>query len=217
MEQACRPESIVRIYIPFVTQGARWQYPRVSGELGSNRGIAPETHFAISGRNLNGLIERVSPRAVNFEKCPGQRILRTPAISRRTETRISPGAGPYRERRIDHRVYQGFLVAHQSSVRSVGTVNAVLPARFPERLIAAQEGQIHTGIPCSFYAGALGARPVFIVADGKKQLVVLDQCAGARGVNTGEISNVISIGFQPSHHGIFGIEDPRGRFKPPRV
>src|SRR5947209_10183301 len=145
MEQACRPESIVRIYIPFVTQGAGWQYPRVSGELGSNRGIAPETHFAISGRNLNGLIERVSPRAVDFEKCPGQRILRTPAISRRTETRISPGAGPYRERRIDHRVYQGFLVAHQSSVRRFGNVNDVLPGLVGERVIRSCEDRRQQG------------------------------------------------------------------------
>src|SRR5438270_11132554 len=112
MEQTCRPESVVNIHIPFIAECSGWQHPRVSGHLICNGGVAPETHLAISRWNLNGLVERIGARAVHFKESPGQRILRTSAISGRTEARISPGAGPDWSSRVYNCIYQSFLVAN---------------------------------------------------------------------------------------------------------
>ena len=53
----------------------------------------------------------------------------------------------------------------------VGAVDVVFPADFPEHLVAAEKREVHARVPCSFHVLALLTGPVFIVADGEKQLM----------------------------------------------
>ena len=80
--------------------------------------------------------------------------------------------------RVDLGVRVRLLVGDQRAVRCAGAVDARLPARLPEDLVAAEEGQVHAGGARRLDVGALAARPVLVVADREERLV-LEQLGAA--------------------------------------
>ena len=84
----------------------------------------------------------------------------------------------------------------------------VLPARLPEDLVAAEEGQVHARVAGAGDVGALGTRPVLVVPGGHEDLVVADQPAVAVGVDAGLVADVVAVALHPADHRDLGVEDP---------
>ena len=95
-----------------------------------------------SGRRPPGTGMRVVRVAVDGEDRPGERVLRAAAVGGRREPRVAPGARPL-GRGVDLRALVGLLVADERAVARARAVDARLPARLPEDLVAAEEGEVH--------------------------------------------------------------------------
>ena len=85
------------------------------------------------------------------------------------------------------------LITDQCPVSGPQRGNTAFPTGFPKNLIAAQEGEMHTRVTGGFSMSALLARPVFIVTNGQKHLVILDEGTVSVAVHTGEIADVITV------------------------
>src|SRR6478609_4893559 len=87
-----------------------------------------------------------------------------------TEPRIAPS------RCRAHGIYLGIgprvLVTDQSSVGSVRSVLARLPAGLPVYLITREECQVDSCVPCLFDVRPLICGPILVVPDGEKCLVI---------------------------------------------
>src|SRR5439155_15847241 len=107
----------------------------------------------------------------------GHAVFRPPTVGRRAEPVVPP-----RPRPDVLRLVQGvrpgpvlrLLVADQGAVRRARRVGAVLPAGLPERLVAAEEGQVDPGVAGGLDVGPLAAGPVLVVADGQEGPVLAD-------------------------------------------
>ena len=84
----------------------------------------------------------------------------------------------------------------------------VLPARLPEHLVAAEEGEVDAGVARARDVGALLAGPVLVVPGGHEDLVVADQRPVAVGVDAGLVADVVAVALQPADHRDLGVEDP---------
>ena len=82
----------------------------------------------------------------------------------------------------------------------------VLPARLPEDLVAAEEGEVHARVARRLDVRALRARPVLVVADGKEDPVVADQSAAPVGIDAGRVADVVPVALQPADHRVLGVE-----------
>jgi hypothetical protein len=92
-------------------------------------------------------------------------------------------------------------------VGRIGAVDAVLPARFPEYFVAAEEGEVNTCIPRRLNIGALRRRPVFVVADRQEGFVLRQHSrAIAVGIHTGAVADLVAVGLEPADHRILGGE-----------
>ena len=118
-------------------------------------------------------------------------VLTTARPRRRAEPRVAPGAGPL-GRRVDLGVGVRLLVGDERAIRRAAAVDAGLPARLPEHLVAAEEREVHAGGTCVLDVRALRARPVFVVADGHEYLVLEQLGAAAVGVDAGGVADVDS-------------------------
>src|SRR5262249_30198034 len=126
------------------------------------------------------------------------------------EARIAPGARPgWRVSWVDGRVGVGLLVADQGPVRGVAAVDAVLVARLPKGLVAAEESEVHAGCTCSLDVGTLISRPILVGTDRHVHLMLLESGrAAAIGVDTAGVRHVVAVGFHPADHRVLGIEEP---------
>ena len=104
-------------------------------------------------------------------------------------------------RRVDLRVGVRLLVRDERAV-------AVLPARLPEDLVAAEERQVHAGVARRLDVRALGTRPVLVVAYRQEGPVLADLGAEAVAVDVREVRDVVAVALQPAHHRVLGVEDP---------
>ena len=181
--QARRTHAVVEVLVPLVADRLVGQRRRLADAEGRDGGAAPEAHLAVGRRHRH----RVAA-AVDGEDRPGQRVLRPAAVGRRAEARIAPGAGPHARQRIDLGVGVRLLVRHQRAVRRRRAVDAGLPARLPEDLVAAEEREVDAGVARRFDVGALAARPVLVVADGEIDGVLEELGAAAVGVDAGRSS-----------------------------
>src|SRR5579884_1506153 len=205
-------KSIIFFGIPFIAQGSSRKGPSLSRALRGYRSIAPETHFPVGRGNLYRQIGVVSTGTVHAKQLASKCILRLSAIGWRTLRRVAPRTRP--GRRIhwingggSGRGEQCLLVANQSAIGSVGSVDAVFPPSFPKELVAAKEGQIHACVTSRFDTGAFGPGDVLVMSDGQIQFVVLDESAAASGVNAAEVAYVVAVRLQPPHHRILGVKN----------
>ena len=196
-QEAARPRS----FVPFVAERVRCQRGRRAGRQRIESGVAPESeraHFGGNGDRVRAAVDRPD-RA-------GQCVFRPAAVGRRAEARVAPRPGPLR-RRIDLRVVERFLVADERSTRR-DAVEAWLPARLPEHLVAAEEREVDAGVARRFDVRALIRRPVLVVADREVNPVPLDQRRAGVGIDAGEVAHVVAVGFEPAEHRVFGVEQP---------
>ena len=96
-------------------------------------------------------------------------------------------------------------------LRRVGAVGARLPARLPEHLVAAEEGEVDAGVARGLDAGALRGRPVLVVAAGDEDLVVLEQQRRAAvDVDARDVAHVVAVALEEADHRVLGAgEQPR--------
>ena len=125
VHQPGRPEPVVGVDVPLVAEGADSLIERggLAGRQAGHPGIAPEPELAVLSRHGD-----VGGAGVDVEQLPGQRVLRLPAVRRRAEPRIHPGARPGgRVLRIDGSVVVRLLVGHQRPVRRCSTRRCSAP------------------------------------------------------------------------------------------
>src|SRR5207237_5403304 len=168
--------SVVEILIPFVAERFVWKKHDTRRQVGHPR-IAPEAQRA----HRHGYFD-LTAAAVDSPDLARECVFRATAISRRAESCIAPRARGYRIRARVERIQRvivdvvphRLLVADEGAERRHGAVDARLPARLPEHLVAAEERQIHAGIARLLDAGALVARPVLVVPDRAKDLRLVE-------------------------------------------
>ena len=85
------PEPVVGVHVPLIAERADPCIERggLAGRQAGHPGVAPEPELAVLRRHGD-----VGRAGVDVEQLPGQRVLRLPAVARRAEPRIHPGARP---------------------------------------------------------------------------------------------------------------------------
>jgi len=73
----------------------------------------------------------------------------------------------------------------------------------PIDLIAAQEGEIDTRVCRRHYIGELRLRPIFVVADIHISVGIEQQSGIGRGIDAGDVTDVVTVLLQPIDRGIF--------------
>ena len=213
-----RAEAVVRVNIPFEPEGARGKGSGLAGCLCRYGRIAPEAHLAVGGGDQNGEVVVISPKPVDREGGPGERVFGAASVGRWAEAGIAPSSRPRCGiGGVGFHAGQRFLVAHQRAIGHIRTIDAVFPTRLPEKLVAAEERHIHSRVARGFHVGAARPRRIFVMPRRDVGLVIGDQAAAARRVHPGEIRHVVAVGFQPPDHRILSVKYPRGGFKGPRV
>ena len=203
-ERAVGPEAVVAILVPLVAQRSRRHRVRCAWRQRRDGGIAPEAQVAVGGGHLDGVVTRT----VHGEERAGQGIFRVPAVRRGAEARVAPSASPGRRIcRIDRLVGVGLLVANQCAIGGPRAIDAGLPARLPEQLVAAEESEMHAQPARRLDVGALSARPVLVVTHRKEHLVPQDEGTVPLAVNTSGVADVVAVGFEPTDHGVLGAEE----------
>ena len=91
---------------------------------------------------------------------------------------------------------------------SVGAVDAVLPARLPEDLVAAEEGEAGAGVARGGDVVALAGGPVLVVADRDEGVVFGDLGPEAVAVDPGEVADVVAVSLDEADQRRGGVEDP---------
>ena len=213
-EEARRPEAVVQVHVHLgPDRPGRERRDRPRGEV-RDPCVAPEAHPSVGLRHG----EVVGEDAVEHEDGAAQRVLGAAAVGGRAEPCVAPGTGPdVRTDGIRLGVVGRLLVADERPVGGSGRIDAALPARLPEDLVAAEEGQVHAGGTCRLDVGALGAGPVLVVAVGHPDAVLLDATAIAVGVHAGVVGHVVAVGLQPADHRVLAVEDPGLGLRYPRA
>src|SRR5262249_53351837 len=152
-DQPARAETVVQIFIPLVTDCAGADGGDLTRRLGRDRRIAPEAELAHRFWRL----DRVKRRTVHSKDCAYHRVFRASAVGGRAESRIAPRAGPNIRQRVDLGVRVSFLVAHQSPELGSRSVDAVLPASFPEHYVSTEKRQVDARVAGAFHVGPLGS------------------------------------------------------------
>jgi len=173
--QTGRPESIVSVLFPLIAKHSGGQRADLAGPECCHAGVPPEPHSALGLRHVDRVAWRVW-RCAHPGFRAGQFVFRAAPVSGWAETPVLPNARPGRGiLGINYRtVKRPLFVANKRSVRRICAVNARFPASLPEDCVAAKECQIHTGGTGGFNAGALSTRPVFVMRDRHKDLVLSD-------------------------------------------
>src|SRR5262249_18416151 len=141
-----------------VPDGVRGERGRLVGRReGGDRAVAPQPQQALGRRYLQRQVV-----VVGHERGTAQRVLRLGTVQRRGEPRVPPGTRPLAGGLVVDRVVPGVLVADQRPVAGVAAVLAGGVVRLPVRLVAAEEGQVHAGVPGRLHIGPLGAGPVLV-------------------------------------------------------
>ena len=111
---------------------------------------------------------------------------------------VAPRAGPL-GRRVDLLVRVRLLVGDERAV-------VVRPARLPEHLVAAEEGEVHAGVARGLDVAALLPGPVLVVADGQERAVLQQLRAAPVGVRPAGVAHVVAVALQPAEHRELGVE-----------
>ena len=198
------PEAVVEVLVPLGTEDARRQRVDLAGGERCDGGVAPEAHLAVARRHQHGVVAV----AVHREDGAVDRVLGTAAVRGRAEARVTPRAGPHVGQRIDLGVGVRLLVADQRAVRRAGAVDAVLPARLPEAVVAAEDGDVHAGGARRLDVRSLGARLVLVVTHRHEDAVLEQLRAVPIGIHAGEVADVVAVALEPPHHRVLGVEEP---------
>ena len=140
-DQPGGPEAVVEVLVPLVAERAVRQHAFGSRRQIGERRVAPEAQAP----RIRGHPDRRGA-GIDREDGPGQRVFGPPAVSRRTEARVAPRAGPHVRQRIDFGVGVRLLVGDERAIGCAAGRDAVLPARLPEHLVAAEEREVHAGV-----------------------------------------------------------------------
>ena len=164
--------------------------------------IAPEPQSGVLSRHDKRII---SP-GVDREYGSGQRVLRL-CTFRIEWSGVAPGASPDISHWIDLGAGMGFLVGHHRPVRGAAAVDGVLPADLPEHLVTAEKRQVDTRVTRGFHMLPLLQSPVFIMPDRQEQPMVKNLFTAPGGIHSGEITDIVAIGFQPTNKRILAGKD----------
>ena len=206
VEQAGRASAVVGVLVPFVAKRSQSgpEGQALPGAERCHRGVAPQPQRGV----LRGHLD-VRRTGVDDEELPREGIFRPASVGGWTEPGITPGPGPRRRvLGIRGRVEVRLLVGHQRPSGSFRTIRARLPARLPEHLVAAEEGEVHSAGSRRLHAGTLIPGPVLVVADGKKGLVVGQQSTAGGGVQPTDVTEVISVRLEPANHRVLAVHQP---------
>ncbi len=194
-------EAVVQVFVPLVSEQPLEQDRFLAGLEPGDCRVAPKPQGRVLGRHD----EWVVTPGVDREDGPGERVFRLRPF-RVEGSGIAPGPGPDLGERVDLGIGMGFFVGDQGAVNAAGAFDAGLPTRFPKDFVAAEKGQVDTGITRGFDVTPLVQRPVFVVTDRKKQPVPQDPLTTPVAVDSGEIADVVAIGLEEAHAGILGME-----------
>ena len=170
-DSARRAEAVVRVDVPLVPQrpGFRGEGQRLSRVQFRDRRVPPEAEVCEGAGDL----DRRGPR-VDEEELAAEAVLRSPGVARRAETGVAPGRRrDGRAERVDRRRKVGVLVVDEGPVRRVRPIGAVCPARLPEDLVAAEEGQADARRARRLDTLAFARGPVLVMAARDEDPVVL--------------------------------------------
>ena len=206
VDQARRSKAVVVVDVPLVPEHTGRQRGRAPGCQIRDARVAPEPHLPVGG----GHSHRVVAERVDLVERPHQCVLGAAAVGGRAETRVAPRPGP-RGRGVDLRRVARLLVTDERSHRRARAGDAVLPARFPEDGVAAEETEVDPG-----RAGVLDARPllsgpVLVVADRQERLVVQELGAARCRVEAADVAHVVPVPLEPADHGVLAAEEPAER------
>src|SRR6185437_15879929 len=109
---------------------------------------------------------------------------------------------------INRGARMSFFVGNECAIGNGRTVDAVFPTRLPKDFIAAEESQIYASIARGFNICPLASRPVLVVTDGHENPVIEDQRATSIGIDSREITDIVTVGLQPPNHRVLGVEKP---------
>ncbi len=76
----------------------------------------------------------------------------------------------------------------------------------PVHFVSGQELQVHAGVAGGLHIGALRAGPVFVVAHGEEYLVVEELSAVPVGVHAADVTDVVAVLLQETHHRVLVAE-----------
>ena len=76
----------------------------------------------------------------------------------------------------------------------------------PIGLVAAQEGEIDPRVCRSLDIGELRLRPVFVVADVDVGFGIEQQSGIGRGIDAGDVADIVTVLLQPIDRGVFLAE-----------
>ena len=198
------PEAVVEVLVPLVAERAVRRASRsVPAARLATLVFAPEAQLAVGGGHLDRaacqqLTVKIVPVSA-FSGCAALRVERA---------RVAPGARPRRRTRVDLARSRGSPCRRRACGTRCSSRRCCLPARLPEHLVAAEEGEVDAGVARRLDVGALRAGPVLVVADGQEDLVVADQRAGPVGVDAGRVADVVAVRLEPADHRVLGVEDP---------
>ena len=212
VDQAGGPEAVVDVDVPLVAErpGARTEvsvWVPVSAAAGVSR---QKRSLAYVGRHLD-----VGGARVDQEVLPGQCVRRTAAVRRRAEARIDPRARPRgRVQRVDRRVEVRLLVGDERPVRRVRAVDRVRPARLPEDLVAAEEGEVHARV-----ARGLDVRCARRPTSTRRGRWRRTSCgsAAAPGSCRGrlrDVADVVAVLLEEADHLVLGVPEVRACRRP---
>ena len=201
VDEARRARAVVEVRIPLVAQRAVRQRRLGARRQVGDAGVAPEAQLAGVGRDADRAGARVDHEDGARERVLGLGPLRVEGATVAPRPRPLTGG-------VDMSVLVGLLVGDERAVRRVRAVDARLPARAPEHLVAAEEGEVDARVARGLDVRALGAGPVLVVTRGHEDLVVADQRSEAIGVDPGLVADVVAVALQPADHRVLGVEDP---------
>src|SRR5262249_46716054 len=97
----------------------------------------------------------------------------------------------------------------ERAVRRRRAVDRVLVPRLPERVVAREEREVDAGGTRGLDAGALAARPVFVMADGEKHFRTRRSRQLGREavrVDAGPVLDEVALLLEEPDHRVLGVE-----------
>ena len=164
VELARRPERIVRVDVPLVSERAGRKRVRLAA---SDARVPPEALVLVACRHG----DRVLIGEGSLVELAAKPVLRAGAVVRWAAARIAPVARPHVRRLIDLRACGRLLVADERAVGLVRAVDRVRPACLPEHLVAAEERKVDTGVTRRLDVRPLLGRPILVMTDGEERFM----------------------------------------------